>query len=104
MVPGQSATFSVPRGVAEANGFLPPTSAETTASADVQITVNVRLERVEGIKRQNQRTLRFAVEALSKNGGRTQTSFHVTCTDEDTGVWMLDWVCACHRSLLDIDM
>ena len=86
MVPGQSATFSVPQRVAEANGFLPQTNAEITASADAQITVNLRLERVEGIKRQNQRTLRFAVEALSKNGGRTQTSFHLTCTDEDTGL------------------
>jgi hypothetical protein len=83
MVPGQSATFSLPRETAVANGFGPvldavSEGADAAAADESHVTVTITLDRIEGIKRKDKRTLTFIVAGAS---GKKQT-FNLTLTDE----------------------
>eukprot|EP00750_Incisomonas_marina_P017896 INCI2562.2.p1 GENE.INCI2562.2~~INCI2562.2.p1 ORF type:complete len:1331 (-),score=232.62 INCI2562.2:11-3901(-) len=76
LVPGQEGKFSLPRDIAVANGFetlLPDDS-------DDEVVLTLTLDRIEGIKRRDQRTLHFI--AKSANGTH---SLQITLTDEVAG-------------------
>jgi len=78
MVPGQQASFSLPRNIAIENGF--ETLAEQS-DADV-IDISLTLDRIEGIKHKDQRNIHFIVAS-----GDNKHHFQLALTDEVQGRW-----------------
>jgi pyruvate carboxylase len=78
LAPGQSASFSLSRETAIANG-LENVVLEGQNQDEVNLTLT--LDRIEGIKQKDKRTLHFIVE-----GGGNKQMFNVTLTDENVGV------------------